>query len=113
MSKYRNKKTQYNCITFDSKLECERYKTLKALEEVGAISDLRRQVKFELVPQCKVDGKVKYRAKYYIADFVYIQNGEQIVEDAKGYRTDIYRLKAHLMLYRYGIVIKETTKEKK
>lgn len=43
----------------------------------------------------------------YIADFVYTQDGSEIVEDTKGTRTAVYRIKRKLMLERYGIQIKE------
>ena len=77
------------------------------MERAGIISDLTRQVRFELIPAVKEGGKVKQRATSYIADFVYKQGGQQIVEDAKGVRTEVYKLKKKLMLWRYGIEIKE------
>lgn len=44
----------------------------------------------------------------YIADFVYYENGKRIVEDCKGMRTDVYKIKRKLMLEKYNISIKET-----
>lgn len=78
------------------------------LERTGAIQNLQRQVKYELIPAQRVDGKVAERACSYIADFVYEQNGRQIVEDTKGFKTPEYRLKKKLLLYFHGIVVKET-----
>ena len=61
---------------------------------------------FELLP--KQDGE---RAATYRADFTYWQNGQFVVEDVKGYQSgaawDLYVLKRKLMLYRFGIKIKE------
>lgn len=101
-SKYRNRKTVVDGITFDSKREAERYKELRLLERGGLITDLRLQVPFELIP--KQPGE---RAVKYVADFVYTENGRMVVEDVKGYRTDVYRLKRRMMQAKYGITIQE------
>lgn len=108
-SKYHAKKTTVDGITFDSKREADRYLILKGMEEDGSIEDLRRQVRYELIPAFDVDG-VHYRPVFYVADFVYIdkETGEEVVEDVKGMRTDVYRLKSKLFARRYGKVIKET-----
>lgn len=106
-SKYHAKKTCVDGIVFDSKREADRYLVLKSMEEDGAIEDLHRQVRYELVPAFNVDGK-HYRPVYYVADFVYVEDGKEVVEDVKGMRTDVYRLKSKLFARRYGKVIKET-----
>lgn len=106
-SKYRNKKVTVGAETFDSRREYERYRELVLLMRAGKIHDLHRQVKFELIPAQKEGNKVVERAVYYIADFVYWIGDEMIVEDAKGYRTDTYKLKKKLLLYRRGIKIQE------
>ena len=74
---------------------------------MGVISDLKMQVPFELIPSQKRDGKTVERPVKYIADFVYTQDGETVVEDAKGMRTKEYVIKRKLMLMRYGIRIRE------
>ncbi len=110
-NKYRNKKKTIGCKTFDSTREAKRYATLRLLEEAGEILNLRTQVKFELIPTQKdpETGKVIERAASYIADFVYVDRltDKTVVEDAKGYRTDLYKLKRKMMLHKYGIRIKE------
>lgn len=106
-SKYHAKKTTVDGITFDSRREADRYLVLKSMEEDGAIEDLRRQVRYELVPAFDVDGK-RYRPVFYVADFVYVEDGKEVVEDVKGMATDVYRLKSKLFSRRYGKVIKET-----
>lgn len=106
-SKYHAKKTVVDGITFDSKREADRYLVLKSMEEDGDIEDLRRQVRYELVPAFDVDGK-HYRPVYYVADFVYRENGHEVIEDVKGVVTDVYRLKRKLTAYRYGMNIRET-----
>lgn len=118
-SKYGAKKTVVNGIEFDSKKEAKRYTELHFLETAGAISDLRMQVKFVLIPaQREPDsvgpkggikkGKVIEREVDYIADFVYKNSsGETVVEDTKGFRTTDYIIKRKLMLYVHGIRIIE------
>lgn len=106
-SKYHAKKTCVDGITFDSRREADRYLVLKSMEEDGAIENLRRQVRYELVPAFDVDGK-HYRPVYYVADFVYVEDGKEVIEDVKGMVTDVYRLKSKLFARRYGKVIKET-----
>lgn len=108
-SKYHAKKTTVDGITFDSEREAYRYLTLKGMEADGLIGDLRRQVRYELVPAFDVDGR-HYRPVYYVADFVYTdkETGKEVVEDVKGMRTDVYRLKSKLFAKRYGKSIKET-----
>lgn len=106
-SKYHAKKTVVDGITFDSKREADRYLVLKGMEADGLIEDLRRQVRYELVPAFDVDGR-HYRPVSYVADFVYVEDGKETVEDVKGMRTDVYKLKNKLFAYRYGMSIKET-----
>ena len=88
---------------FDSVKEYHRWGCLRLLERAGKIKDLRRQVKFELIP--KQEGE---RACYYIADFTYLENGDLVVEDCKGFKTDVYKIKKKLMQMEHGIRIKET-----
>lgn len=104
MSKYGNIKTiTSDGIKHDSIKEAKRWCELKLLERAGVVTDLQRQVKFLLIP--KQEGE---RAVYYVADFVYTENGKKVVEDAKGCRTEVYKLKKKMMLYFHGITIKET-----
>ncbi len=105
--KYHNKKIVTMDGKFDSKREYERWCELKLLKRAGEISDLRRQVKFRLIPAQKIDGKVVERECAYIADFVYVRGGKTVVEDAKGFKTKDYIIKRKMMLERYGIQIKE------
>lgn len=101
-SKYKAKKTVVDGITFDSKKEAMHYQELKLLERTGEISDLKLQVPFVLI-----DKSVHGRQIKYVADFVYYQDGQMVVEDVKGFKTDVYKLKKRLMAERYGIEIKE------
>lgn len=108
-SKYHARKTTVDGLTFDSKREARRWVELRTLEAAGAIRDLRRQVRMELVPAFEADGK-RYRAITYTPDFVYfdVDAGRVVYEDCKGYRTDVYRLKAKLFAYKFGVSILET-----
>ena len=103
-SKYGNRKLKApDGQVFDSVKEFHRYGVLRLLERAGKISDLKRQVSFELIP--KQDGE---RACTYVADFTYYEDGKLVVEDCKGFKTEVYRLKRKLMLWVHGIRIKET-----
>ena len=110
-SKYKNKKTEIFGIKFDSKKEAERYIHLKAKEKNGEITGLKRQVRYELIPSQRINGKVVERKCDYVADFVYFDElkKETVVEDvkSKATRTSTYIIKRKLMLQRYGIRIKE------
>lgn len=111
MNKYHATKRKIDGITFDSTKEAQRYLLLKEKVENGEISELQLQVVFELIPSQRINGKVAERAVKYVADFVYIQNGKTVVEDVKGCRKGqayaLFTIKRKLMLYRYGIRIKE------
>lgn len=117
-NKYHNHKVRKSGLTFDSKKEHKRYNELLLLQQAGEITNLRRQVKFVLIPTQREPskigtrggvkkGKLLERECAYIADFVYIQNGKTVVEDTKGVRTKDYVIKRKLMLYTQGIRIRE------
>ena len=111
MSKYNSRKTVIDDITFDSKKEAKRYVELKKKQDEGKITDLRLQVPFELVPSftIEIDGKKRKRRNIrYIADFTYYENGQKVVEDVKGRKTEIYKLKKKLFEYKFKTTIKET-----
>ena len=108
-NKYHAKRVTVNGITFDSKREANRWVELLWLEKAGEISELRRQVKFILIPAQRVNGKLVERECSYIADFVYRdkETNLTVVEDAKGVRTEVFKIKKKLMLQKYGIQICE------
>lgn len=106
-SKYNNKKIKTSEGTFDSIKEYNRWCDLKLMQRAGLITGLARQQKFEVIPKQRYKGKTILPA-YYIADFVYMRDGKMVVEDCKGFKTDVYKLKKKLMLQRYGIMIEET-----
>lgn len=113
---------------FDSKAEFTRWCELRILMRAGKITDLDRQVSFELIPTqreentevfkagpCKglpKPGAIIERPCTYIADFVYKDaDGKTVVEDTKGYKKgaayDLFVIKRKLMLWIHGIRIKE------
>lgn len=100
-SKYKNKKKLINGIEFDSTKEATRYQDLAAMQACGRISDLRRQVPYPIY----INGIFVCD---YRADFVYVCDKIRIVEDVKGHRTDIYKLKKKMVEAEYKIKIKET-----
>lgn len=101
--KYGNRRIRTEEGWFDSQRELTRWGELKLLQRAGEISNLRRQVPFELIP--KMSGQ---RATYFVADFVYEEKGRTVVEDSKGYRNRLYMLKRKLMMYRHQIEVVET-----
>ena len=107
MSKYHAKRVKFGGMVFDSQKEFTRWRELCLLEKAGVITDLKRQVPFELIPAQRRNGKTVERAVRYIADFVYRMDGEEIVEDVKGVKTKEYVLKRKMMLWEYGIQVQE------
>lgn len=102
-NKYGNVKTEYDGFTFDSKKEAARYAELKMLEKAGAIRGLERQVVFELQPGFRGKDRKWIKPITYVADFVYVRDGEKIIEDVKSPATRkdaAYRLKKKMMAFR-------------
>lgn len=102
-NKYANELTTIDGIRFDSKREARRWLELQLLERAGLISELRRQVRFDLVvnqqPVCA-----------YLADFTYQEHGAVVVEDVKSIATKrlpVYRLKKKLLKALTGVEIRE------
>ena len=125
-NKYNAEKVELDGEVFDSRKEARRWQDLRLLEKAGEISDLRRQVKYTLIPTQREapiitktgkekPGRVIEREVSYVSDFTYIDNrtGETVVEDVKGYRDPgsagykVFVLKRKLLLYFFGIRIRE------
>ena len=102
-SKYKNVKVVIDGIKFDSKKEARRYEELKLLQLGGKVSNLELQPKFELQMGFRdINTGKKERAINYIADFQYRDEvGNLIVEDVKGMKTDVYKLKRKMFLAKY------------
>lgn len=110
INKYHNKKIIIDGHEFDSIKEGEHYKQLKLLEKAGIIKELELQKKFELQPNFIDNNGKKHRAITYIVDFYYYDTIEQcyIAEDVKGYKTEVYKIKKKMFMYKYpNIVFKE------
>ncbi len=101
-TKYRNKITIVDGIRFDSKAEARRWEKLRSWYHQGIITKLGRQPKFPF----HIHGKLMFT---YIADFKYtdIQTGIEIIEDVKGVKTPMYKLKKKIIEEMYGITITE------
>ena len=99
--KYGNVTVESTDGFFDSKAEYTRWCQLKLLERGGVIRNLERQVRFSFdlngVHICN-----------YFADFAYFENDERVIEDRKGVETDVFKLKAKMMLAFYGIKVRLT-----
>lgn len=101
-NKYKNERTTTGGKTFASKKEASRYQNLQFQQMAGEITELKTQVPFSIdisgVHICK-----------YVADFTYKNKlGALVVEDAKGVKTDVYKLKNKMMFAVLGIIILET-----
>lgn len=114
-SKYHARRTGAHA----SRKEHRRAEELRLMERAGIISELREQVRYELIPaqygECGTDLRGRpvrvllERPCAYVADFVYKDcRGNVVVEDTKGVRTREYVIKRKLMLLTHGIHIKET-----
>ncbi|MBO5663597.1 MAG: DUF1064 domain-containing protein [Clostridia bacterium] len=130
-NKYYSRKITIEGMTFDSKKEARRYRELRLLEKAGEVTDLKRQVEYELIPAQfeeiptgetykRGDRKGQPKTKRvclelgvkYVADFTYTtKDGETVVEDVKGYKGggaySMFTIKRKLMLYVHGIRIRE------
>ena len=99
-NKYNAVKTTVDGVTFDSKKEASRYCELKLLERAGQVHCLELQVRYEICPKVN-----SLRARYYVADFTYWENGQKVVEDVKSpitRKNPVYTLKKQLFLLHYG-----------
>lgn len=83
-TKYGAKKTQVGEVVFDSKKEAHRYMELQLLERAGEIQNLRRQVKIDLIGQHRPLHTRTGRKMRLTVDFAYIEDGVDVLEDAKG-----------------------------
>lgn len=100
-NKYGAVRVQSDDGLFDSKAELRRWCDLKLLERAGEIRNLERQVRFPIA----ING---VHVCDYIADFVFFEGEQRVVEDKKGVQTDVFKLKAKLMLALYGVTVRLT-----
>jgi hypothetical protein len=103
-SKYGNQPVTIDGVRFDSRREADRWCVLRLREKAGEISHLELQPKFYFI----IKGEhVKYpsgRKAFYKADFSYFEGNHRVVEDAKGFKTDVYKLKKALIEKMYPAV---------
>ncbi len=104
MSKYHNKQRVVAGHVFDSIKESERYLELRQWQRQGLIKDLELQPVFELQEGFKDTQGRKYRPITYIADFGYTDGSSRVVEDVKGMRTEVYRIKKKLFIHKYEYI---------
>ena len=108
----RNNATEFarNGERYRSKREADRHQELQLMMFAGEISELRREVPFELAAGVKFsDAKRATPPLRYFCDFAYrLPDGRTVIEDVKGMRTRVYKIKRHLMLDKFGVEVKET-----
>lgn len=100
-SKYNARKTEVDGIKFDSMREADRYLELRMLESAGRIKSLVLQPDFVLQEAFTDNQGTRRRAIRYRADFMYRENGVNVVEDVKGARTQVFNIKMKMFLKRY------------
>jgi hypothetical protein len=100
-SKYNAKRTKVDGISFPSAGQARRYTELKLLAKLDKISNLELEPRYPL----EVNGM---RICTYVADFRYLENGTEVIEDFKGVITPLFKLKAKLLKAIYGIDIRLT-----
>lgn len=117
--KFHNKPIDNADGHFDSTNEWRRFVVLKDAERSGKISNLQRQVTYTLIPKQEKDVVIHLKTKdkiekrmvtqkvTYTADFVYVKDGETVVEDFKGQPNDRWPLKKAMMYYFHGIDVRE------
>jgi len=105
-SKFGNVKTTIHGITFDSKREAKRWTELRLRERAGFLTDLKHHPE-PWALHCPTPGD-DVVVCFYEPDFEYREAGALVIEDSKGVRTQIYRLKKKWMKLEYGITIRET-----
>ena len=103
-SKYRAIPTVIDGIRFASKAEAKRYQELRLLERAGEITALELQPRYPIHSH-----RTGERVMVYVADFRYLAKGARVttVEDVKGVKTPVYRLKKKFAEAEYGIQIQE------
>jgi Protein of unknown function (DUF1064) len=108
--KYSAVATVVDNVRFSSKAEARRYAELRLLEKAGAIRELELQPKFPLHVGHHARHHERVMVTTYVADFRYREgpHGMLVVEDTKGFRTPVYKLKCKMVLAEYGIAIRET-----
>jgi len=108
-AKYHNKITTIKGIKFDSGREARRYSQLLLMQKAGEISNLERQITFELIPKQRLSNGKCERSCKYVLDFRYTdKNGTVVHEDSKGMRTQTYIDKRKMMKFFHNIEILET-----
>lgn len=101
MTKYGNRKTVVDNITFDSRAEARRYQELQLLVQAGHIHHLVLQPRYQLMPAF-IDGTgKKHRAVEYVGDFAYREGDTYVCEDVKGAITKVYAMKRKMFMYHH------------
>ena len=108
-SKYKNARTKIGTEVFDSQREARYWLVLRARQQEGNIFDLHRQEEFPLYcPSAWQNGESETQVSTYVADFVYTDRDHKLhVLDAKGVRTQVYKLKKKWMELQNGIIVEE------
>lgn len=106
MSKYKSKKVKHDGFLFDSMMEHRRYLELKLLCSAKVITDLHVHPIFKLQDKFYSNSQKKnIQAITYTADFSYLENGEIVVEDVKGFRTAAFNLKRRIFEHQYPTIL--------
>ena len=110
-AKYGNHKVVVDGIAFDSKAEAARWQVLTYMQRAGHISELRRQVRYELVKGVKFDGAKRAQPALRLTlDFAYMERGVLVLEDTKSPAscTTSFVMRRHLLLAIHGLQVRLT-----
>jgi hypothetical protein len=102
-NKMGNRRVLFNGKWYASQLEANWAAKFQALASRGQILHYQEQKRITLVP-----GNGKLRPVVYVADFYYVElDGTPHVLDAKGFKTQMYRLKKRMAALLLRIEIEE------
>lgn len=101
-SKYGARRTEAQGIVFHSRKEATRYLELCCLVKAGQIDGLTLQPRYALTVGAVTIG-------HYVADFAYVERGDVVVEDVKGYDVPLGKWKRKHCEAQYGIAIRIIT----
>lgn len=92
-NKYNSKKTVVDGKHFPSMLEADTYRYLKNLQDIGEIKSIELQQAVYLT-----DARISYKTDFKVVD----KNEYVYWVEAKGFETEVYRIKKRLWAAGYG-----------
>ena len=104
-AKYNARSVHLDGYRFDSAAEAQRYAELKLRERAGEISELKIHPRYVLQAGFTTPDGERIRPIHYIADFEYREDGQGVVEDVKGVKTAVFKLKYKMFRRLYPLLV--------